>query len=343
VSARRESERRLSWPRTLFDGFTVALVATVVVAALLPSRGAMAAALDGLSIAGIALLFFLHGARLSREAILGGMANWKLHLAVLATTFVMFPLLGLGLRPLLAPWLPAPLVLGFLYLGVLPSTVQSSIAFTSIARGNVPAAVCSASLSNLLGVFATPLLLAAVVADGGGGAGSPLHAIGSIVLELLLPFVAGHLLRPWIGDWVARRHRLLAFTDRGTILLVVYVAFSESVVGGLWRGLPPGIIAATTLVSALLLGVVLLATTLAARAMRLARADGVVLVFCGSKKSLATGVPMARILFAGDPALGLIVLPLMVFHQLQLMVCAVLAQRHARSAEALERQARGGQ
>lgn len=339
MSPRRESETRLSWLRTLFDGFTLALVATVVVAALLPSRGAVASALDGLSIAGIALLFFLHGARLSREAILTGMANWKLHLAVLASTFVMFPLLGLGLRPLLAPWLPAPLVLGFLYLGVLPSTVQSSIAFTSIARGNVPAAVCSASLSNLLGVFATPFLLAAVVADG-GGAGSPLDAIGSIVRELLLPFVAGHLLRPWIGDWVARRHRLLAFTDRGTILLVVYVAFSESVVDGLWRGLPPGIIAATTLVSALLLGVVLLATTLAARAMRLARADGVVLVFCGSKKSLATGVPMARILFAGDPALGLIVLPLMVFHQLQLMVCAVLAQRHARSAEALERQAR---
>lgn len=332
-----------SWLRSLFDGFTLALVATVVLAALLPGRGATATALDRLSIVGIALLFFLHGARLSRAAILAGMANWKLHLAVLAATFVMFPLLGLAMRPLLASWLPTPLVLGFLYLGVLPSTVQSSIAFTSIARGNVPAAVCSASLSNVLGVFATPFLLAAVVAEGSGEAGSTLDAIGSIILELLVPFVAGHLLRPWIGEWVARRHRLLAFTDRGTILLVVYVAFSTSVVDGLWRGLPPGIIGATTLAAALLLGVVLLATTLAARAMRLARADRVVLVFCGSKKSLATGVPMARILFAGDPALGLIVLPLMAFHQLQLMVCAVLAQRHARSAEALERQARASE
>ncbi|MBN8728700.1 MAG: bile acid:sodium symporter [Xanthomonadales bacterium] len=336
------SRPRLAWLRTLFDGFTLALVGAVVLAALLPSRGAMASALDVLSIAGIALLFFLHGARLSREAILAGMANWKLHLVVLATTFLMFPLLGLGLRPLLAPWLAAPLVLGFLYLCVLPSTVQSSIAFTSIARGNVPAAVCSASASNLIGVFATPLLLAAMVAGGGEG-GSPLDAIGSIVLELLLPFVAGHLLRPWIGDLVARWHRLLAFTDRGTILLVVYVAFSESVVDGLWEGLPLGIIAATTLVSAVLLAVVLLATTGIARAMGFARADEVVIVFCGSKKSLATGVPMAKILFAGHPALGLIVLPLMIFHQLQLMVCAVLAQRYTRSAEALERQARGGE
>ena len=328
--------------RTLFDGFTLALIATVILAALLPGRGVVAQMLDGLSIAGIALLFFLHGARLSREAIIAGLVNWKLHLVVLASTFAVFPLLGAGMAPLLAPWLAAPVVIGFQYLCVLPSTVQSSIAFTSIARGNVPAAVCSASASNLVGVFATPFLLAAVL-TGDGPAGSPLDAIGSIVLELLVPFMAGHLLRPWIGASVARWKRLLAFTDRGTILLVVYVAFGESVVAGLWKGLPTGVIATTVLASAALLAVVLLITTGIARLAGFDRADEVVIVFCGSKKSLATGVPMARILFAGHPSLGLIVLPLMIFHQLQLMVCAVLAQRYARSAEAFERHAGGGE
>lgn len=322
--------------RALFDRFTLALVGCVVLASLFPCEGRAAVVFDRISVGGIALLFFLHGARLSRAAIVAGMTNWRLHLLVLASTFVLFPLLGLALKPLSAAWLAPPLYLGFLYLCTLPSTVQSSIAFTSIARGNVPAAVCSASASNLLGVFVTPLLVAALLSTR-GGAGSPLEAIGAIVLQLLVPFVAGHLARPWIGDLVARWHRLLALCDRATILLVVYVAFSESVVGGLWRELPLAAIGATLAVSAGLLAAVLGLTTVAARRLGFRRADEIAIVFCGSKKSLATGVPMAKILFAGHPALGLIVLPLMVFHQLQLMVCALLAQRYARSADAFER------
>ncbi|MCK9539308.1 bile acid:sodium symporter family protein [Dokdonella sp.] len=336
------SRRRLRGLAALFDGFSLALIGMVVLAALLPARGDAARALDVASVAGIALLFFLHGARLSRAAILAGLLHWKLQLLVLACTFGLFPLLGLVLEPLASPWLSAPLVLGFVYLSALPSTVQSSIAFTSMARGNVAAAVCSASLSNLAGVFVTPLLLIALLARDTGAAGSPLAAIGAIVLQILLPFLAGHLLRPWIGAPVARWQRLLAATDRGTILLVVYVAFSESVVDGLWQGLPSAALAATVVLSLVLLALVLGATTLLARRLGFDRGDEVVIVFCGSKKSLATGVPMAKILFAGNPALGLIVLPLMVFHQLQLMAGALLAQRYARSAEALERHAAGG-
>lgn len=317
--------------RTLLDGFTLALIASVALASLLPCEGRAAAVFDGISIAGIALLFFLHGARLSRAAIVAGMTNWKLHLLVLASTFGLFPLLGLALKPLSASLLSAPLYLGFLYLCTLPSTVQSSIAFTSIARGNVPAAVCSASASNLLGVFVTPLLVAVLLATRGQG-GSPLQVIGAIVLQLLVPFAAGHLLRPWIGALVARWQSLLGYTDRGTIVLVVYVAFSESVVDGLWKYLPLQALAATLLISAALLAIVLAATVWAARRLGFNREDEIAIVFCGSKKSLATGVPMAKILFAGNPALGLIVLPLMVFHQLQLMVCALLAQRYARRA-----------
>ncbi|WP_300618298.1 bile acid:sodium symporter family protein [Dokdonella sp.] len=314
--------------RALFDGFTLALVATVALAVLLPCEGSAALWLDRLTIAGVALLFFLHGARLSREAILAGITNWKLHLLVLASTFAMFPLLGLAMKPLATALLTPALYLGLLYLCCLPSTVQSSIAFTSIARGNIPAAVCAASLSNLAGVFVTPALVALLLSTRGGG--STLHAIGDILLQLLAPFVAGHLLRPWLGRTLARWHRVLAVTDRGTILLIVYVAFSESVVDGLWRQVPPDALFAVFAVVALLLAMVLGLTTLASRALGFAREDEIAIVFCGSKKSLASGVPMAKILFAGNPALGILVLPLMLFHQIQLMACAVLAQRYAR-------------
>jgi len=315
--------------RTLFDGFTLALIATVALASLLPCEGRAAVFFDRLTIAGIALLFFLHGARLSRDAIIAGLLHWKLHLVVLLTTFVVFPLVGLAFRPLAGTLLPADLALGLLFLCCLPSTVQSSIAFTAIARGNVPAAVCSASASNLLGVFATPLLVALLVAAQ-GSTGSPVKAIGDIVLQLLVPFVAGHLLRPWIGAWVARWRRLLAYTDRGTILLVVYVAFSESVAEGLWRQVPPPSLLVVLACVVLLLALMLALTTWGSRLLGFAKEDEITIVFCGTKKSLATGVPMAKILFAGHPGLGMIVLPIMLFHQLQLMACAVIAQHYAR-------------
>jgi sodium/bile acid cotransporter 7 len=317
--------------RTLFDGFTLALLATVALAALLPCEGRAAVAFDHLTVAGIAVLFFLHGARLPREAILTGLTNWKLHLLVLACTFVLFPLLGLAVKPLAIAVATPALYPGLLYLCCLPSTVQSSIAFTAIARGNVPAAVCAASLSNLAGVFVTPLLVALLLAARGEGA-SPWRAIGDIVLQLLVPFLAGHLLRPWIGATIERWRRVLSYTDRGTVLLVVYVAFSASVVEGLWHQVPPLALLGVLAVVVLLLAIVLAATTLLSRRLGFARADEIAVVFCGSKKSLASGVPMAKILFAGNPALGMLVLPVMLFHQVQLMACAMLAQRYARRA-----------
>lgn len=315
--------------RTLFDGFTLALFATVALAALLPCEGRVAVAFDHLTVAGIAVLFFLHGARLPREAILAGLTNWKLHLLVLACTFALFPLLGLALKPLATAVAAPALYPGLLYLCCLPSTVQSSIAFTAIARGNVPAAVCAASLSNLAGVFVTPLLVALLLTTRGEGT-SPLRAIGDIVLQLLVPFLAGHLLRPWIGTAIERWRGVLSYTDRGTVLLVVYVAFSASVVEGLWHLVPPLALLGLLAVVVLLLAIVLATTTVLSRRLGFSRADEIAVVFCGSKKSLASGVPMAKILFAGNPALGMLVLPVMLFHQVQLMACAILAQRYAR-------------
>jgi sodium/bile acid cotransporter 7 len=213
-----------------------------------------------------------------------------------------------------------------MFLCCLPSTVQSSIAFTSIAKGNVAASICSASFSNIIGIVLTPVLVAAFLFTGTSGVswGSLLD----IVLQLLMPFVAGQLLRRWIGNFVTKNKKFLGYVDRGSILLVVYGAFSAGVVGGIWGRLGVGSLMYLLMVDAALLAVVLVLTTVAARKLRFSAEDEIVVVFCGSKKSLASGLPMATVLFSASNV-GTVVLPLMLFHQIQLIVCAWLARRYA--------------
>ena len=314
--------------RLLPDTFTLALLGTVLLATLLPLAGSAAQGLDRFTDWAIAVLFFLHGARLPREAIVAGLLHWRLHLLILACTFLLFPLLGLALKPLDGGLLTPELYLGVLFLCALPSTVQSSIAFTSMAGGNVPAAVCAAALSSLLGVFLTPLLMG-VLAGAQGGMADPLHAVGAIMLQLLAPFIIGHLLRPWLAGWVERQRALLRYTDQGTVLLVVYGAFGASVNEGLWRTTSIGALLAVALISVVLLAIAMPGITWLARRLGFSREDEIPIVFCGSKKSLASGVPIAKVLFTGG-SLGAIVLPIMVYHQLQLIVCAMVARRYAR-------------
>ena len=318
-------------PSFLPDNFTLALVATVTLASLLPASGATAHGFETLTTVAIGRLFFLHGAKLSREAVIAGATHWRLHLLVLASTFVVFPLLGLALKPLLAPLVTPDLYLGILFLCCLPATVQSAIAFTSMARGNIPAAVCSASASTMLGIFITPVLVGLVVLPHGQSGAMSFNAIGKIMLQLMAPFIAGQLLRPVIGGWVKKRAAVLKFVDQGSILLVVYTAFSAAVVEGLWRQMPATAVLGVLAVCAVLLAAALALTTWTARRLGFSKEDEITIVFCGSKKSLASGIPMAKVLFASS-AVGAIVLPLMLFHQMQLMVCAVLAQRYARRA-----------
>ena len=317
----------MSRPVYFPDNFTLSLLAVVTLASLFPASGGVAHFFEVLTTVAIGLLFFLHGSRLSREAILGGITHWRLHLTAFAATFVLFPVLGLVLRPVLEPLVTPTLYTGVLYLCVLPATVQSAIAFVSLARGNIPAAICSASASTLIGVFATPLLVNLIVMPG-GNAGASFNSVGRILLQLMLPFVVGHLLRPFIGTWVQKHSASLKFVDQGSILLVVFTAFSAAVIQGLWKQVPVSALLGLLLVCAVLLTIVLVTTTWVSRRLGFGKADEITIVFCGSKKSLASGIPMANILFATS-AVGAIVLPIMLFHQMQLMVCAMLARRYA--------------
>lgn len=314
------------------DPFLLCLLATLAVATVLPCHGAAVPFFQWLAVIVIAIMFFLQGARLSRAAVVSGIVAWRLHLTIFACTFLLFPVLGLTMHALAPHLLSDDEWMGILFLCCLPSTVQSSIAFTSIGRGNVPAAVCSATASNIAGIFITPLLTSLVLAKSGAQTGGVMN----IVVQLLLPFMAGQLLQPWIGGWALRNKKLLSMTDRGSILIVVYTAFSEAIVQGLWNRLPLSELGLIALVDFVLLVIVLLVTAWGSRALKFSRADEVTIVFCGSKKTLASGVPMANVLFPAA-SVGFVVLPLMLYHQIQLFVCAWLARRFAQQADAEER------
>ena len=314
--------------RFLPDPFTLMLIATVSLATLFPVSGPFVGAFGLATKIAIALLFFLHGAKLSREVMVAGLLHWRLHLTIIAATFALFPLLGLGLGLLPKSILPPTLYTGILFLCVLPSTVQSSIAFTSMAGGNVPASIVAASGSNLIGMVLTPLLAGLLFSAGGHG-GFSLDTLEAIAIQLLVPFLLGQVLQPWIGGFVRVHKAFLGPVDRGSVLMVVYMAFSESVTQGLWHTLSLRDIAVVIVANIALLAMVLGLTMAGSRVLGFSREDEITIVFCGSKKSLASGVPMASAIFAGH-AIGGIVLPLMLFHQIQLMACAILA-RHYRN------------
>ena len=307
------------------DTYTFLLIGTVGLASLLPASGTFAVALKYITVAAIALLFFLHGAKLPRQAIIDGVTHWRLHALILSCTFLLFPVMGFALRPLLQPMINHELYLGVLYLCMLPATVQSAVALTSIAGGNVPASVCSASFSTLLGILITPFLVNGLITSTMGSA-STFDSIVQIFMQLMLPFLAGHLLRPYFDTLFKRAGKLLSFVDRGAILLVIYSAFSAAVAGGLWQKISWEMIAGLLVISFILLILSMIYVYGLAIWFGFNREDRITALFGGAQKSLATGVPMSQVLFSAATA-GVIVLPLMLFHLLQLIISSMIAQK----------------
>jgi sodium/bile acid cotransporter 7 len=310
------------------DPYVVGILAAVAVAAVLPVHGALVAPFGLFTKVVIGILFVLYGARLSREAVVAGILHWRLHALALTVTFVFFPLVAVISGHMLDGVFASPLILtGLLYMCCLPSTIQSSVAFVASARGNVAAAVCTASMSNLIGVIVSPLLVAALLSTQ--GAHVSLGAVQGVVVQILLPFIAGQLLYPQLGGWAARNRTLLSYFDRGSIMLLVYGAFSAAVVGGVWKQVGWSDLGLAAVFDATLLAVVLYTLARVARALGFVVADEVVVLFCGSQKGITVGVSMASLIFPA-PQVGLILVPLMIYHQFQLIACAALAQRYAR-------------
>ncbi len=317
----------------LKDPFLISLIAVVIIALNFPARGNVAVFFEYLSGIFVALLFFVHGALLSRKAIIAGITHWKLHLFIFCCTFILFPVIAYLLKPLFSPMFPAEIVAGVIYMALLPSTVQSSIAFTSIAKGNVPAAICSASISNMAGVFLTPLLVnILLMKQVSGQSVSGFETITDTVVQILIPFVIGHLLYNSAGKWLSTKKWITKTVDNGTILLVVFVAFGESVVSKTWDNISAWMLVKLIILCTVILAIVMVAIYFTSAKLGFNKADRIAILFCGSKKTLANGLPMARIIFTGLPIAGLI-LPIMIFHQIQLMVCSFLAQKFRKEAD----------
>ncbi len=313
------------------DAFFIGLALAIGLALLFPGPGARGGFLhpELLTKAGVALIFLLHGAALPFESLKAGTLRWPLHLVAQSATFLLFPLMGVLFIHTVGARFPADLQLGFFFLCALPSTVSSSVAMTAAARGNVPAAIFNATLSSLLGVFLTPLWIAWMLRTEGESL-----PLGGVILDLLLwlilPLVLGQLSRPWSAAWAARNKPLIHRVDRGTILLLVYTSFCESQRQGVWSQHGWGILGATLGGVALLLFAALQATQFICRRLGFPPEDRAAAVFCGSKKTLASGVPMASLIFGAHPGIGLILLPLILYHTLQLAVGGWLAARWGR-------------
>jgi solute carrier family 10 (sodium/bile acid cotransporter), member 7 len=326
----KQAKQRHRPQRGAADWFLMAMVGAVLLASFVPGWGRSEGPLHlgQVTDVGVFLLFFLHGMGLSTDSLKTGVSKWKLHLLVQACTYVIFPIWWAVLALVGGRWISHDLLMGFFYLAVLPSTVSSSVAMTALARGHVAAAVLNATLSTLLGVFLTPLLVSLVM-SGQGQHMDISQTMLKVAQMLLLPFVIGHLLRPWLGAFFARIKRYTTIFDRGVIVLMVWAAFSDSVADGLWTKHGPVLLAQALLGAAIFLFPMLWFSRKVARAMGFDLPDEIVAVFCGSKKTLASGMPMAKLLFGGNAAMGVLILPIMLYHQMQLFVCAVLARRYA--------------
>ena len=318
-----------------FDWFLAGMVVAVLLAWLVPDPGAHGGSLhpEFLTKAGVALIFFLHGVALSFQALKAGTLRWPLHLVVQGCTFLFFPLLGLAFYWLAGDRVSGDFKLGVFYLCALPSTVSSSVAMTAAARGNVPAAVFNATLSSLLGVFLTPLWVGLILKSGGNP--MPMgRVILDLVIWLIVPLMVGQMCRPWLGSWAARNKKFIHLVDRSTILLLIYTSFCDSMKQGVWSGQSLGTVSLTLMVCVVIFLMVMTVVRFLCEGMRFSVEDRITAVFCGSKKTLASGVPMAQLIFGAHPGLSLILLPILIYHPLQLVICGVLASRWARRTDA---------
>jgi sodium/bile acid cotransporter 7 len=310
------------------DGFVLALLAAACLAALVPWLGAVEGPLHPrlLNRAGVWLIYFAQGLLLSLAEFRHAGSAWRVHVLIQGLTFLGFPLLGIALLTLTRPWTGLDLGVGLLFLCALPSTVTSSVALTALARGHTSLAVVNAALSSMLGVVITPLWLTLALPVAARSA--PLGPVFvDLALIMVLPLALGQLLRPWLGFWATQRRRAFGTLDRAIVVLLVFTALADSFHKRVWFEQGPRATLVAAFASIACLGLALWAALKLSSLMRLTNTDRSAVVFCSATKSLVTGVPLAQLLFGNDGHVGVILLPILVYHPLQLVVCSGLARK----------------
>ena len=308
------------------DWFVVGIIAAMVAGLVVEISAATRDLFSLIADLSVCLIFLVYGMRLRTSEVTAGLRNVKLQGLVLGCTYLLFPILGWALSFSVQPWLGEGFAHGFLYLALLPSTIQSSVTFVSIARGNVAAAVCSATVSNILGMFITPLLVLLFLNIGGASSGG----LTSVVTKLLLPFISGQILQPWVGSWWRAHKTLVKRMDNGSIILIVFSAVLNATAEGAWKGVTVWTLVILVMLCGVLLAAMLAGTWWIAGRCGMQRDDRIVVLMCGSKKSLASGLPMAKALFPAS-IVGALIVPVVVFHQMQIFTCAIIANRLSRA------------
>jgi sodium/bile acid cotransporter 7 len=320
---------------SFFDSFVILMLFSIVLSFIAPGLGAKNGVLhlDLITHWGITAIFFLHGAKLPFEQLRSGFTAWRLHIFIQATTFIAFPIIGLTFYILSNNIISNEARLGFFFLCALPSTISSSVALTSLSGGNISAALFNASASNLLGMTITPIIVSSIAISANIHSISIIDAIVSVLQTLLVPFVFGQLMRPLLHRFLSRHASIITILDRAIIILIVFAAFCDANMKNVWAATPAMDIVGIIICAAILLWGATVCIQVAAKRLGFARGDQICTVFCASQKSLASGAPIAAILFGGSPALSIILLPIMVYHLLQLIIGSIMARDYIKTRE----------
>ncbi|MBS9525230.1 bile acid:sodium symporter [Litoribacter ruber] len=308
------------------DTFVLAIIAVVIIAYLFPEWGSQGSQvpLDMVASIGISLIFFFYGLKLSPERIKTGLKNWHLHILIQSATFLVFPLIIIAFQPFLERLFDHKIWLAFLFLAALPSTVSSSVVMVSMAKGNIPAAIFNASISGLIGIAITPLWVGLFLNQ----TSSDFNLQGiyiKLLTEILFPVVLGLGLQRYFGGYVLSYSRQLALFDKSIILIIIYKSFAESFEEKVFTSVVVMDLVGITFTVVLLFYFVYLLIGLLSKKLKFSIEDRITAQFCGTKKSLVHGTVFSKILFKHSAAIGIILLPLMLFHAIQIFIISIIA------------------
>jgi sodium/bile acid cotransporter 7 len=312
------------------DSFIAGILLMVVLAYFFPQPGLVKKpfSLEDVAAYGVAGIFFFYGLKLNFDKLKKGLANWKLHIVVQTATFLLFPLLALSIKPLFHSETDAALWTGIFYLCALPSTVSSSVVMVSIAGGNIPAAIFNASISSLIGIFMTPFWIKLFITQGSAHMDST-TIVSKLLVQVLIPVLLGIALNSRYGAITERNKKKLKTFDQVIILIIIYTSFCHSFSLGIFKGISWLALILLAVYMLVLFVLVICLIRFIARLLGFDAADSITAMFCGSKKSLVHGTVMSRIIFAGSTSTGIILLPLMLYHALQLVAASIMAKRMA--------------